>query len=280
LKILIFGADGMLGSDLVKSLKKDYEVVESLEKDLNITDKSRLEEYMLSQKPDWTINAAAYTDVDGCESNRGKAFLVNATGPGNIAIACKKAGSKLIHFSTDYVFDGTKKEPYTEEDEPNPVSVYGISKLQGEKNIQAVMKEYFIVRTEWLYGKNGKNFVHTIIKLLKEKEEIKVVDDQVGSPTYSLDLAKAISKFLGSESGFGIFNICNSGYCSWYTFAKRIRELQGESSINIVPVKTKDVHRPAGRPSNSRLSDLKFTNLTGFSMRSWEKALFEYLRTQ
>ena len=276
LKILIFGADGMLGTDLVKVLEKDFDILKSLEKDLDITDRKRVEEFVISAKPQWTINAAAYTDVDGCETNKEKAFLVNAKGPGNIAIACAKGKSKLIHFSTDYVFDGTKKEPYVEDDPTNPINVYGQSKLEGEKSVIAALKEHYIVRTEWLYGKNGKHFVATILKLLRERDSLKIVNDQIGSPTYTVDLARAIKQLINVKPAFGIYNICNSGYCSWFDFSKEIARLSLNVKTTIQAVPSEEFPRPAKRPKNSRLNTTKLSGLTDYKLRFWMEALFDY----
>jgi len=278
LKILIFGADGMLGTDLVKVLEKDFDILKSLEKDLDITDRKRVEEFVISARPQWTINAAAYTDVDACESNQKKAFQINAEGPKNIAFASAKAKSKLIHFSTDYVFDGTKKEPYTEEDTPNPINVYGASKLEGEKNIRSAMKDYIIVRTEWLFGKNGKNFVDTICKLLQERDELKVVNDQIGSPTYTVDLANAVKKLIDVNAPFGIYNICNNGYCSWYDFACEIAKLKDKTLVKILPVSSEEFPRPAKRPKNSRLTYSKFVNITGYRLNEWKVVVSNYFK--
>lgn len=277
MKILIIGADGMLGSDLVKVLSKNHEVIESLEKNLDIADKQSVEKFVLSNKPSLVINAAGYTDVDSAESNRGKAFAINAEGPLNIALACKKSGSRLLHFSTDYIFDGTKDGPYTEEDEPNPINVYGASKLKGEQNIQSAFSDYIIVRTQWLYGKNGKNFVDAILKLMREKSEVKVVNDQVGSPTYTLDLAKATKTTIEKNIPSGIYNVANRGYCSWFEFAVEIAKLKNIRNVKIIPVASEEFPRPAKRPKNTRLKQGRFREIIGYLLRNWEDALTEYL---
>jgi dTDP-4-dehydrorhamnose reductase len=277
LKILIFGADGMLGTDLVKTFSNDYEVIQSLERDLDITDRKAVEDRILALKPAWVINSAAYTDVDGAETNREKAFAVNSTGVENVALACSKAKAKLLHFSTDYVFDGTKKEPYTETDPTNPINVYGASKLEGENNVQKATKEYYILRTQWLYGKNGKNFVYTILKLLSERDELRIVNDQIGSPTYTVDLAKAVKEFVGKSPDYGIYNVANSGYCSWYDFAKEIALKIQKTGVKITPVRSEEFPRPAKRPKNSKLDRNKFENANLTPIRQWESALNDYL---
>jgi dTDP-4-dehydrorhamnose reductase len=277
LKILIFGADGMLGTDLVKTFSDDYEVIQSLEKDLDITSRKAVEDRILALKPAWVINSAAYTDVDGAETNREKAFAVNSTGVENIALACTKAKAKLIHFSTDYVFDGTKKEPYTETDPTNPINVYGASKLEGEKKVQKATKEYYILRTQWLYGKNGKNFVYTVLKLFSERDELRIVNDQIGSPTYTVDLAKATREFIEVTPPFGIYNVSNSGHCSWYDFALEIALKIKKTGVKITPVSSEEFPRPAKRPKNSRLDRNKFEKVHITPMRRWESALRGYI---
>lgn len=277
MKILIFGADGMLGTDLTRTLSKDYEVIESLEKNLDITEQAKVIDFISQTKSEWVINTAAYTDVDGCETNREKAFAVNAEVPKNIALGCKRSGAKLIHLSTDYVFDGTRKEPYTEEDEPNPINIYGASKLEGERNIQMAIKNYIIVRTQWLFGKNGKNFVDTMLKLFGERDEIKVVNDQIGSPTYTLDLSQAVKKLIEVNPIFGIYNITNSGFASWYEFAREIVALKSIQKVKIIPVSLEEFPRPAKRPKNSRLMTGKFNKIANYTLRNWKESLLNYL---
>ena len=208
IKTLIIGSSGMLGSDLCKVFP---DAVKLTHHDLDITDRDQVIESILKIKPDVVINAAAYTNVDGCEDNKELAFQVNGYGPGYIAEACARAGAKLVHFSTDYVFDGSKKE-YVESDIPDPINVYGDSKLLGEKKIIENMDDYRIVRISWLFGIHGKNFVETMLKLSGEMDTVKVVNDQFGKPTYTMDLASKVKEII--ELDPGIYHITNDGICS------------------------------------------------------------------
>lgn len=280
MKVLIFGADGMLGTDLVRVLKQQHQVVESLEKDLDITDNDKVKGLISSLGPDLVINAAAYTDVDGCEEYKEKAFAVNANGPKNLARSCSNNNIRMIHFSTDYVFDGNKESPYTEEDDTNPINVYGASKLEGETNIRTYLEDHVIIRTQWLYGRNGKNFVNTMLKLFEKRSELKVVSDQYGSPTYTLDLANAVRVMTDEDVPAGIYNVCNNGYCSWFEFTCDIADKVENRGISIIPVTTKEFTRPAKRPMNSRLDQSKFNKTVGHQVRNWKEALKSFLRSR
>ncbi|HDP70188.1 MAG TPA: dTDP-4-dehydrorhamnose reductase, partial [Actinobacteria bacterium] len=212
----------MLGSDLVKVLSlptgrygSEHDIVGLSHRELDITNKKDVDICISNNKPDMVIHAAAYTDVDGCESNRDLAFKVNAEGAKNVASACRVIGSAMVYISTDYVFNGIKNAPYMEEDKTFSTNTYGESKLLGEEHVSSILKDYYIVRTSWLFGKNGKNFVETILRLAREKDELRIVNDQVGSPTYTFDLAKAI-KVLISKRSFGCYHVSNQGFCSWY----------------------------------------------------------------
>ncbi|MCK4270199.1 MAG: dTDP-4-dehydrorhamnose reductase [Methanogenium sp.] len=257
-KVLILGANGMLGHDLQKvfpdAVCKGHE--------LDISDETAISSFISKLKPDIVINAAAYTNVDGCEENQELAFTVNGKGPGYVAAVCKKVGAVLVHFSTDYVFDGSHEE-YIESDTPNPINVYGRSKLLGEQNIIKNMDDYRIVRTSWLFGKNGKNFVETMLNLSKEMDNVKVVNDQFGKPTYTADLAEKVPEIIGYEPG--IYHVTNEGVCSWYEFAQAI-------ITNVVPCSSEEFTRPAKRPKYSVLINTK-TN----PMQDWKNALSDYL---
>jgi dTDP-4-dehydrorhamnose reductase len=293
-KILITGSSGMLGLDLCQELRKDY-VVEGA--DINasarqgvkfyqsdITDRNNIAGIIADARPNVVIHTAAWTDVDGCERDKDKAYLVNATGAENVALACKDAGAALVYISTDFVFDGKSVKPYKETDRTAPLSVYGDSKLKGEENIRKALKNHYILRTSWLYGKNGKNFVDTIITKASTEKVLKVVDDQVGSPTYTKDLAKAIHKLLdritegpvARVQGPGIYHVSNAGKVSWYDYARTILKLAG-SKAKVLPISSKELARPAKRPEMSVLDNSKFTRLTGYKMRNWKAALKEYL---
>uniref|UniRef100_UPI00064F8E24 dTDP-4-dehydrorhamnose reductase n=1 Tax=Methanosarcina mazei TaxID=2209 RepID=UPI00064F8E24 len=260
IKTLIIGASGMLGSDLCKAFP---DAVKLTHHDLDITDREQVIESILKIKPDVVINAAAYTNVDGCEDNKELAFKVNGHGPGYIAEACARAGAKLVHFSTDYVFDGSKKE-YVESDIPDPINVYGDSKLLGEKKIIENMDDYRIVRISWLFGIHGKNFVETMLKLSGEMDTVKVVNDQFGKPTYTMDLASKVKEII--ELDPGIYHITNDGICSWYEFASSIID-------NVIPCTSEEFPRKAKRPKYSVLVNTK----TG-PMRHWKEALKDYLQ--
>ena len=222
MKILITGAYGMLGSDL-REVLKNFELICTGSKDLDITDEEGVMDFINEHCPDLVINAAAYTAVDDCETHYDEAYAVNAIGPKNLAMACNKINVPLIHISTDYVFEGSKRTPLIESDKLGPKSAYGKTKLAGEKFIQEKTEKYFILRTSWLYGLHGKNFVSTMLDLAESHDEITVVDDQIGSPTYSLDLAVAITNLLHSDK-YGIYHVTNEGECSWYEFSKLIFE--------------------------------------------------------
>jgi dTDP-4-dehydrorhamnose reductase len=278
MKILLFGALGMLGRDLQTILSDQHEVIGKDIQDLDITDAEQVRNEVEALQPQAVINAAAFTEVDGCESRKERAFAVNAEGAGHMVRACRKTGARLIHLSTDYIFDGTSPAPYSEEAPPNPLNVYGQSKLKGEQLIQETRGNYLILRTAWLYGKHGKNFVDTILRLASQEEELRVVDDQRGSPTFTRDLSRAIAQLLNKDVR-GILHVTNSGSCSWFEFAKRILETKGvpDGKIRVVPISSRELNRPARRPSNSLLDCSRFQKLTGGKMRPWDEALRDYL---
>ena len=278
MKILLFGALGMLGGDLQPILSARHEVIGRDVHDLDITDSVQTEKEIRLLRPEVVINAAAFTDVDGCESQRGRAFSVNADGAGHVARGCRSAGVRLIHLSTDYVFDGTSRVPYTEESPPHPLNVYGESKLRGELLIQEAGGNHLILRTAWLYGKHGKNFVDTILRLASQQEELRVVDDQWGSPTFTRDLSGAIAQLLDKDVR-GILHITNSGSCSWFEFTQKILETKGipGRKIRVLPISSRELNRPARRPSNSVLDCSRFQRITGAKMRLWNEALRDYL---
>ena len=250
----------------------------------DITDKKSISKAILEIKPDIVIHSAAYTDVDGCELNKARAYKVNSEATQNVASACKESGLALIYISTDFVFDGKKRSPYTEEDKTGPLSIYGDSKLKGEAAVSQALEKYFILRTSWLYGRYGKNFVDTILAKAKTEKVLKVVDDQAGSPTYTKDLAIAIHKLLNifftqyaqHNTQYGTYHVSNSGSVSWYEYAKEIVKLAGLKA-GVVPISSEELARPARRPAMSILDNSKFIRLTGYEMRGWESALKDYL---
>lgn len=281
MKILVTGARGMLGIDLCAELSDaGHDVIETdvtTEKHLDITDIESIRCFLADEKPLWVVNCAAFTKVDACETDEKTATLLNGTAPGYLASECASLGIKLLHISTDYVFDGTKQGPYSEDDPVNPINAYGRGKLLGEQAIIKSMLDFCIIRTQWLFGENGPNFVDTILKLAKERGSVDVVNDQFGSPTYTKDLSKAIRLLIENDAR-GVYHVCNRGNASWFEFAKKAIELsQVPATVN--PVTTDKFPRPAKRPANSILSTKKFTQTTGKIMPPWQIALQEYLRT-
>lgn len=274
-KVLILGAQGMLGHDLVEVFSREYDVTGLDIEDLDITRQGATRKTIKELSPDVVINAAGYTDVDGCEKKINKAFAVNGQGAKNVAKGCWDIGSKLIYLSTDYIFDGAKGSPYREDDAPNPQNIYGESKLMGERYIEEILDDYVIVRTQWLYGKHGRNFVETILALAEERDRIEVVHDQQGSPTYTADLSRAIATLV-SRNLRGIFHVSNSGSCSWYDFALEIVQLANSSQVEIVPISSTALNRPAKRPLYSILNCQRLEQEAGTEMRSWQKALRDY----
>jgi dTDP-4-dehydrorhamnose reductase len=277
MKILITGSKGMLAQDVIPILRGGHEVIPVPEEDLDITKRASLYDAVKKTAPDVIINCAAYTQVDRAEEEREKAFLVNGVGVQNIALVCHDRGIPLCHISTDYVFDGRKKTPYTPFDNANPINTYGESKLAGEKYIQWIMNRFYIVRTSWLYGKHGNNFVSTILRLSKAQKEIRVVEDQRGSPTSTVTLSRAIAELIRSGA-YGIHHFTDEtdGGISWYDFAKEIVRLSGNEA-KVIPVTSDEFPRPAKRPSHSVLDTSLFSLVTGYRPRDWKETLREYL---
>ena len=276
MKILITGANGLLGHEL-SSILKGHTILLS-HSQLDISDPESVNKQIDSSSPDIIINSAAYTQVDACETNYDLAFKSNAIGPKNLAIKCKQLGIPLIHISTDYVFEGNEKKnsPLVEDDKLGPRTVYGKTKLEGEKMVQENCQKYFILRTAWLYGE-GKNFVKTMLSLSKKNKELKVVNDQIGSPTYAKDLAKAIKEIIEKKSDkYGIYHVTNKGEVSWYEFAKKIFEIKN-IEIKVNPCTSEEFPRPAPRPHYSVLSNQKWIDAGFTPMRDYEEALNEYL---
>jgi len=272
MKILILGSCGMLGHELIEVFKGKHELTLWDRDEIDIADKDDVTKKIFDLNPDIVINAAAYTAVDDAESNNEIAYKVNGYAVGYLSSVCKEINSLLIHFSTDYVFDGQSKSGYDENYQAeNPLNEYGKSKLLGEKMIADINPRYYLVRTSWLFGKSGKNFIETMIKLALEGKELKVVNDQIGSPTYAKDLALKIKELVESKRPYGIYHITNSGTCSWYDFAKEIFKL-ANLNPGIRPVGTDQFPAPAKRPGYSILINTKLPNL-----RSWQEALKEYL---
>lgn len=277
MKVIVTGAKGQLGTDLVQLLKDlpDYDVYGFGRDELDITNLNQVQKLFAEIKPDLVIHAAAYTKVDLAESEMDTAFKVNAIGTRNVAIATESAKSRLVYVSTDYVFNGEATKPLNEFEQTSPVSVYGKSKLAGEQFVREFHSKYFIVRTSWVYGIHGQNFVKTMLKLAQEKDQLSVVHDQIGSPTYSLDLASQIIA-IASTTKYGTYHVSNSGICSWYEFAKAIFE-EENVEFDVKPCATEDFPRPAPRPKYS-VFDHMGLRLNGFNeMRHWRDALRDFL---
>jgi dTDP-4-dehydrorhamnose reductase len=276
LKILVTGARGMLGTDLCEILSLEHEITGVDVEDADICLASEMKELIRRASPQVVIHCAAYTDVDGSESRRGEVFRINAEGTRNVATACRETGSVLMYLSTDYVFDGKSQRPYSETDAPSPLNVYGASKLEGERFVQSLVSAHLIVRTSWLFGLHGRNFVDTIIRLGQDRQIIEVVNDQVGCPTFTRDLCLALSAMVRS-SDYGIYHVCNAGSCSWFDFAGEILRLLGHSTARVIPTDSTRLKRTAARPHFSVLDTSLFQRTFGFVLRDWKVALAEYI---
>ena len=285
--IWLIGNKGMLGQDAEKLFKRKRLSYLASDKEVDITNYQILQEFTKNIKLEWIINCSGYTEVDKAEKEIEKAFLINRDGVRNISKIAIAKQAKLIHISTDYVFNGKKDThlSYTEDDKTEPINLYGESKLAGEREIKENLKKYFILRTAWLYGIGGKNFVSTMLKLFKEKEEIKVVSDQWGSPTYTVDLAKGILEIINNDSDkFGIYHFTNEGVTNWYEFAREIYRkskklgiIDSNKEVKIRSIETKEYPTPAQRPKWSALSNEKIKRELNLDIRNWEDALTDFL---
>ena len=277
-KILVTGCNGQLGRAINREYEgsTEYEIYNTDVADLDITDVDKVIALVDEVKPYAIVNCAAHTAVDLCESEWDAAYKINALGPRNLAIAAKRVGAKLVHVSTDYVFAGDDPTPRTEFDAPNPQSAYGKTKLEGENFVKAFADKYFIVRTAWLYGE-GKNFVKTMLRLAETNDTVRVVSDQIGSPTSAKELAKAIAVLIPTEN-YGIFHGTCEGLCSWADFAKKIFEMKGLAT-KVDYIKTEEYPTPAKRPAYSVLDNYMFRLTTNHTFAQWEDALAEYMKT-
>jgi len=270
MRILVLGCTGQLGTEVCHVLG-DHEVIPFRRSEIDITRLDQVLEAVMHHKPDVVINAAAYTDVDGCEKDTDRAFLVNAIGARNAAIAAREAGAAIVHVSTDYVFDGTKEKPYLEYDAPNPLSIYGRSKLLGEQLVMEQNPCSFILRVAWLYSARRKNFVRTMLALAQERDEVKVVIDQRGTPTYAGDVARQIKHLIGTEC-YGLYHCTSQGSCTWYEFAREIFRL-ADRGVKVVPVNSAEFPRPAKRPASAILDNFML-RIQGLDlMPPWQEAL-------
>ncbi len=280
MKIALIGSTGMLGSKVAEVYKaKGYELLTPSRAELNLNYPHTIDRFFKANSFEAVINCGGFTRVDACEepAKFSTALTVNGTSAGWLAKFCKKANRLLIHFSTDYVFDGEKEGLYQETDNPNPINVYGKTKWQGEKLIQTENPPHYLVRTSWVFGPYGVNFVKTIAGLLKTKPKIEVVTDQIGGPTYTGDLAEFTLELLEKKCPSGLYHFANEGYTSWNGFACEIQKIMGSSSCHIAGVLSKDVFRPAQRPANSRFDLSKAAQAVGHISRPWQEALNEYL---
>jgi len=273
LRILLTGATGQVGWELRRTLAPMGEVKFYDRYGLDLAEAPPLAAAVRALQPDLVVNAAAYTAVDKAESERDLAFAVNATAPRVLAEEAKRIGAMLVHYSTDYVFDGEKASPYVEGDPPRPINVYGESKLAGEQAIQASGCRHLILRTSWVYGPRGKNFLLTILRLAKERPELRVVDDQVGAPTSSLAIARATPQLL-AKGAQGLYHMTAGGETSWCGFARAILKGAGLATP-VIAIRTEDYPTPARRPRNSRLDCSRLKSDTGVALESWEAQLAE-----
>jgi dTDP-4-dehydrorhamnose reductase len=283
-KILVTGSLGQLGRCLqdVANQYSDFEYKFVDIDELDICNAEQIQHFFDEYKPDFCINTAAYTAVDKAEEDSQKAFDVNANGAKYLAESCLKYNTVLIHISTDFVFDGTKITPYKESDVPNPISVYGASKWEGERHIQSILPKHIIIRTSWLYSPFGSNFVKTMLRLAETRTELSVVNDQIGTPTNAYDFAEAIMHMISKHVLFeqrkqridfyGTYHFSNEGYCSWFDFAKKIFEINN-IKINLQPIPTSNYPTPAKRPIYSVLDKTKIKAIFGIQVKNWEVSL-------
>ena len=282
MKVLVTGANGQLGRDVVLLLEKEGHSVLACDRDrMDITNQAQCNEVISSYYPEVVVHCAAYTAVDAAETDIDGAYKVNAVGTRNVTVAAEKAGAKLIYISTDYVFDGNSLNPYQEYDDTNPQSVYGKSKRAGELLVQSLSSKWFVVRTSWVYGLYGKNFVKTMLKLGQEKPKLQVVHDQKGSPTYTVDLAGFILELMQTEM-YGVYHASNSDTCTWYEFTQAIfEEARSVGGIfiqaQLEPCTTDQFPRPAPRPRNSVMDHLSIRTNGLADIRPWREGLREFI---
>lgn len=277
LKFMVTGVNGQLGHDVMMQLKEmDFDVIAPSRDEFDLTNKEQVKTYIIREKPDVIIHCAAYTAVDKAEDEKDLCYLVNVEGTRAIAEADSEINARLVYVSTDYVFDGLGQEPHSEDKETNPINYYGYTKEQGEKIVRELIDRHFIVRTSWVYGINGNNFVKTMLKLAESRNEINVVSDQIGAPTYTKDLAQFIINLIQTKK-YGTYHGVNEGYCSWHEFAKSIFAKTGiEMKVN--PISTEDYPTKAKRPLNSRLSKKNTTKAVLDRMPHWEDAITRFIK--
>lgn len=277
MRILVTGASGQLGYDVERELeRRGIEHLGTSSRELDITDRAAVEHLMQSYRPDAVIHCAAYTKVDLAEDEPERCWAVNADGTRNLAAACREIGAKMLYISTDYVFPGTGERSYETGDPTGPVNTYGRSKLAGELAVQSLLETYFIVRISWVFGKNGNNFVKTMLRLAETKAELSVVCDQIGSPTYTADLAPLLCDMVQTER-YGVYHATNEGTCAWSEFAEAIFELAGRQVV-VHPIPTSAYPTRAARPLNSRMSKERLRDNGFQALLEWKDALARYLK--
>ncbi|MDR1017920.1 MAG: dTDP-4-dehydrorhamnose reductase [Lachnospiraceae bacterium] len=282
MKILVTGVTGQLGYDCVRELKeRNIEYVAPTSKEMDITDEVSVLNWVTKSKVDGVIHCAAYTAVDMAETHEELCRKINYEGTKNVASACRANNIKMIYISTDYVFDGTGEKPREIYDKPNPINVYGMTKLQGEEAVKELLEKYFIVRISWVFGVNGKNFIRTMLDVARNHDTLTVVDDQFGSPTFTYDLSKLLVDMIGTKK-YGIYHATNEGTTTWYEFAKEIFKLKNNKT-NVLPVSTEKYYSRAksviaNRPRNSRLDKSRLSEMGFKPLPSWQDALKRYLK--
>ena len=277
MKILVTGYTGQLGYDVAQyGLKQGFEMIGVGSKDLDITNEENVLKFVKETNPDAIIHCAAYTAVDKAEDDKETCWNVNVIGTKNLVNAAKKINAKFMYISTDYVFNGKGEIPFTESDKPDPIGYYGLTKFEGEKVVQNLLEKWFIVRISWVFGINGNNFVKTMLKLAENRNELNVVNDQIGSPTYTFDLASLLIEMVQTNK-YGTYHVSNEGYCSWAEFAKEIFKLAGKN-VKVNPITTEEYPTRAVRPKNSRMSKHKLIE-NGFTpLPNWQDALTRFLK--
>lgn len=277
MKVLVTGVNGQLGYDVVKELeKRGHKAVGVDRKEMDLTSTEQIKECIENVKPEAIIHCAAYTAVDKAEDEEELCRRVNAIATKDIAECAKKLDIPMIYISTDYVFDGSKDGEYTEDDIPNPINVYGKTKHEGEVYVQELLEKYYIVRISWVFGENGNNFIDTMLRLAKDRNEINVINDQVGSPTYTKDLASLLVDMIETDK-YGVYHATNEGYCTWYEFAKEIFRI-ADVDISVNPITTKEYATKALRPMNSKMSKQKLKDNGFKKLRNWKDTVQEYIR--
>lgn len=278
MRVLVTGYKGQLGYDLVNELeKRGHEAVGVDIEEMDITDRASVEKVIPEANVEAVIHCAAYTAVDAAEDNEELCRKINAQGTRNIAEACRKSDLKMMYISTDYVFDGQGERPWEPDDSRDPLNVYGQTKYEGELAVEELVEKFFIVRIAWVFGVNGKNFIKTMLRIGEENGKVSVVDDQVGSPTYTYDLARLLADMIGTDR-YGRYHATNEGICSWYEFAAEIFKQAEMDKVEVTPVTSADFQAKAKRPSNSRMSKDKLDEKGFERLPSWQDALARYLK--